>query len=293
MSAKTLLVTGASGKLGQAVLEELLVRGGGHRLVATTRNPTNLASFAARGVEVRQADFDMPVEALAQAFQGADRLLIVSTDALDKPGRRLEQHKRALAAAVQAGAGHVAYTSVVNAETGENALAQEYAQTEAAIDRSPLGYTFLRNDWYVENLEGDLRHALGAGSLALAIGDGRVGYVHRADCARAAAGALLDGFEGRRILDITGPASLSLSDLAALLSAVAGKAIAATPVPTSVRTQILESVGLPSTFARILAASEEAMSRGWLDRAPGSVETLTGRAPESVETYLKALVASA
>lgn len=293
MSAKTLLVTGASGKLGRAVLEELLVRGGGHRLIATTRNPTSLASFAARGVEVRQADFDDAVETLAKAFQGADRLLIVSTDAIDKPGRRLEQHQRAIAAAVQAGVGHVAYTSVVNADTGDNSLAQEHARTEAALAASPLGHTFLRNDWYVENLEGDLRYAIGAGSLALAIGDGRVGYVHRADCARAAAGALLDGFEGRRILDITGPASLSLADLAAGLSAVSGKAIAAAPVPTAVRAQILESVGVPAAFAQVLAACEESMSRGWLDRAPGAVESLTGRVPESVETYLKTLVAAA
>lgn len=293
MSAKTLLVTGASGKLGRAVLEELLVRGGGHRLIATTRNPTSLASFAARGVEVRQADFDDAVETLAKAFQGADRLLIVSTDAIDKPGRRLEQHQRAIAAAVQAGVGHVAYTSVVNADTGDNSLAQEHARTEAALAASPLGHTFLRNDWYVENLEGDLRYAIGAGSLALAIGDGRVGYVHRADCARAAAGALLDGFEGRRILDITGPASLSLADLAAGLSAVSGKAIAAAPVPTAVRSQILESVGVPAAFAQVLAACEESMSRGWLDRAPGAVESLTGRVPESVETYLKTLVAAA
>jgi len=291
MSSKTLLVTGASGKLGQAILEELLTRGGGHRLVATTRKPESLASFAARGVEIRKADFDDAVETLAEAFAGVDRLLIVSTDALDRPGHREQQQTRAVAAAVKAGVGHVLYTSVVNAPTGEVRLSREHAATEAAIAASPAGYTFLRNNWYVENLEGDLRYALGAGSLALAIGEGKVGYVHRADCARAAAGALLDGFEGRRALDITGPESLSLSDLAATLARVSGKPVAPAPLPTEVRKQILETVGLPVALAELLSDSEGAMAKGWLDSAPGSVEALSGRAPESVESYLKALVA--
>jgi len=291
MSAKTLLVTGASGKLGQAVLEELLVRGGGHHLIATTRNPASLASFAARGVEVREADFDMRLDALAQAFQGADRLLIVSTNALDRPGHRGEQQLRAVAAAVKAGVGHVLYTSVVNAPAGKIRLSEEHVATETALAESAAGYTFLRNNWYVENLEGDLRYALSAGSLSMAIGEGKVGFVHRADCARAAAGALLDGFEGRRILDITGPESLSLADLAASLSRVSGKTIVAAPLPPEVRKGILQSVGLPPALAELLADSEGAMAHGWLDSAPGSVESLSGRAPASVESYLKTLVA--
>lgn len=291
MSSKTLLVTGASGQLGKAVLEELLVRDGGHRLVATTRNPDSLSAFAERGVEVRKADFDDSIETLTQAFAGVDRLLIVSTNALDRPGHRQEQQLRAVAAAVEAGVGHLLYTSVVNAPDGGIRLSREHAATEQAIAASPAGYTFLRNNWYVENLEGDLRHALGAGSLALAIGAGRVGYVHRADCARAAAGALLDGFEGRRALDITGPASLSLSDLAATLARVSGKPVAPAPLPTEVRKQILESVGLPAALAELLSDSEGAMARGWLDSAPGSVEALSGRAPQSVESFLQDLVA--
>ena len=91
-----LLVTGANGQLGRAVVEELLRRGAKH-LVATSRTPEKLAHLRARGVEVRAADFDRP-ETLRSAFAGVGRLVIISTDALEVPGRRLAQHRAAVAA---------------------------------------------------------------------------------------------------------------------------------------------------------------------------------------------------
>src|SRR3989441_10326923 len=106
---RTLLVTGASGHLGRRVVE-LLVGAGANRLVATTRHPDRLADLARRGVEVRRGDFDDP-KSLTAAFAGADRLLLVSTDAVDFPGRRIEQHRAAIAAAKEAGVGHTNSTS--------------------------------------------------------------------------------------------------------------------------------------------------------------------------------------
>ena len=111
MSSPTLLVTGASGQLGRRVIAHLLQthRVPAGQIIATTRKPETLADLAAQGVQVRGADFDDPASLVA-AFSGAQRLLLVSTDALDRPGRRLEQHQAAVAAAVQAGARHVVYT---------------------------------------------------------------------------------------------------------------------------------------------------------------------------------------
>lgn len=291
MSKKTLLVSGASGHLGRLVLEELLASGGGHRLVATTRDPQSLASFAARGVEVRKADFDQGVEELAAAFAGADRLLLVSTNSLDRPGRRAEQHLRAVAAAKVAGVRHLVYTSTVNAQDPGVLLAGDHAATEAALAESGIGHTVLRNCWYAQNLEGDLRHALVSGTLALATGSGRVGFVSREDCARAAAAALSGDFEGVRVLDVTGPEALTVAEVAARLSAVAGKEIAGVALPGPARLQGLEAAGLPSGFAAVLVDSELAMGRGWLDSAPGAVEALTGRAPSSLDGYLRGLLA--
>src|SRR6516165_8998835 len=110
MANDKLLVTGASGKLGQRVLELLLSADAGP-IVATTRKPETLAAWAARGVEVRRADYDAP-ETLATALAGVERALLISTDSIERPGQRLEQQRRAVRALEAAGVRHVVYTSM-------------------------------------------------------------------------------------------------------------------------------------------------------------------------------------
>ena len=94
----SLLVTGASGHLGRRVVELLLESAPGRKVIALTRSPEKLHDLASRGAEVRAADFDR-ADTLTAAFSGAERVLIVSTDALDRPGHRLQQHRTALKAA--------------------------------------------------------------------------------------------------------------------------------------------------------------------------------------------------
>src|SRR5215217_8215650 len=115
--SQTLLVTGASGQLGRLVLDALLASGvAPASIIATSRDPSKLATYAEKGIQTRRADFDDP-GSLAAAFAGADRILVVSTDALDVPGKRLTQHTAAINAAKAAGAGHILYTSMPNPET--------------------------------------------------------------------------------------------------------------------------------------------------------------------------------
>ena len=93
------LVTGASGHLGQLVISNLLEthKIPASKIIATTRKPETLAALKAKGVDVRAADFD-DTATLVKAFKGATRLLLISTDAMDRPGRRLaaaqERHRR-------------------------------------------------------------------------------------------------------------------------------------------------------------------------------------------------------
>src|SRR4051812_5194431 len=96
----TLLVTGAAGQLGQRVIHHLLdtYKVAPSDIVAATRSPDKLSDLAAKGVITRKADFD-DAATLASAFAGVDRLLIISTDSLDTPGKRLAQHQSAIEAA--------------------------------------------------------------------------------------------------------------------------------------------------------------------------------------------------
>ena len=216
-----LLVAGASGQLGRAVIEELLRMGATH-VMAATRTPEKLSHLTAQGVEVRAADFDQP-DTLQNAFAGADRVALISTDAIDVPDKRLAQHRAAIAAAVQSGSRHIVYTSAPAPHpTVESSLINDHFWTEAALFAAPLAWTILRNHLYMELLLMSAEQVIGSGQLFSAKGGKGRAYVARQDCARAVAGALV-GAEGREVLDVTGPAAVTQEEVAALFSQVTGK----------------------------------------------------------------------
>lgn len=283
----TFLVTGASGQLGRRVLQLLLDRRAG-RVIATTRHPSALADFAARGVDVREASFDDPAS-LPRAFAGADRALLISTDALDRPGRRFEQHEAAIAALVSAGVKHVAYTSFVNPRPDSAVLVSEdHRRTEASLADTTLGHTFLRNNLYTDFLPMSLASAVKSGQLVDAKGEGKISYVTREDCAQIAAAALADGFDGRRALAVTGPEAIGGAELAALVSELSGKTITHVSVPAEALVQGMVSHGLPEPVARVLASFDVGAQRGEMSVVDDAVLRLTARRPQSVREYLQA-----
>ena len=220
-SQPTLLVTGASGHLGRSAVELLLETWSG-RLIAATRSPEKLAALRERGVDVRRADFDEPAT-LPAAFAGADRVLLVSTDALDVPNRRLTQHRNAIRAAENAGVKHVVYTSsVAPCPTPESSLINDHYWTEHTLGTTGLDWTILRNNLYTDYLLMSLPHALSTGQMYTATGNGARNYVTRDDCTRSAVGALVSA-SGRGIHDISGPAPLTQDELAAIVSELTGR----------------------------------------------------------------------
>ena len=130
-------ITGASGQFGQRVLHHLLhtLTVPASRIVAATRQPAKLSDWAARGVIVRTLDFDDSAT-FGPAFDDVERALLISTDALDRPGRRLEQHSRAVAALAKAGVQHVVYTSAPKPDDSPLLLAPDHAGTEQALAAS-------------------------------------------------------------------------------------------------------------------------------------------------------------
>jgi len=285
---KITLVTGASGQLGRRVVE-LLVESGASRIIATTRNPGKLRDFADRGVDLREADFDLPPDQLAETFAGAERMLLISTDAVDRPGHRYEQHERAIDAAVRAGVGHIVYTSLTHPVKDSPVLiAPDHMQTEEALEASGLGYTALRNNLYTDLLLMSLPAAIASGRLFTAAGDGGAAYVTREDCARAAAAALIADFDGKRQLEITGPAVMTYAELATLVGELSGKEIAYVAEDEEALVAGMSKGGLPEPVARLMASFDAGIRKGLFGPATDAVEELTGHKPMSVRLFLEA-----
>ena len=280
----TLLVTGASGQLGQRVVELLLEANAG-TIVATTRTPEKLANLTEKGVIVRHADFNQP-DSLPEAFAGVDRLLIISTDSLEKPGLRVTQHQAAIKAAEAAGVSHVVYTSVVN--PGPGSVIPDHYETEEALAASQLNWTILRNNLYADLLPSTIGQAIQMGQLFSAAGDGRLAYISREDCAQAAAAALLSSFDGRRTLNITGAEALSPADLAALASNMAGKPVTYVPLTKDELIKNMVAAGVPEPAAQFVGALDAATARGQFDVLSDDFAELTGRKPTAVADFLAA-----
>jgi NAD(P)H dehydrogenase (quinone) len=286
-SKPTLLVTGAGGHLGRRVVE-LLIEAKAGPVIATTRHPEKLADLAAKGVDVRKADFDDPAS-LATAFAGADRLLLVSTDAVGRPGGRHAHHRAAIEAAVQAGVSHVVYTSSPAPHpTAEESVPNDHYWTEQALAASPLGWTVLRNNIYAEIILMGLPQAVASGQLFTATRNGGRNYVTREDCARAAAAALAADFDGRRILDVTGPEPVTQDEIAAVASEVAGRPVRHVPVEPADLRKGLVGAGLPQIYADLLVGYDVDAAEGYHAIVTPTVKELTGREPTSVRDFLTA-----
>ena len=108
-----ILVTGANGHLGRAIVEHLSQRTAPAQIIAASREPDSLSP--PDGVAVRRADFADPAS-LPEAFAGIERIEIVSVDKLGEEARSL--HRNAIAAANDAGVERIFYTSHAGAREG-------------------------------------------------------------------------------------------------------------------------------------------------------------------------------
>lgn len=288
----TLLVTGASGHLGGAVVRHLLdtLQFPPERLIATSRNPDALRDLVARGVIVRTADFDQPAT-LGAAFTGADRLLLVSTDALMEPGKRLTQHRAAVQAAADVGVKHVVYTSLPSADTSHVSFAPDHWGTEQALSASSLGWTVLRNAWYFENLAYALPSALASGEWATSADGGGIAYIARDDLARAAAVALASPDATNRVLTLTGTQAYTARDIAARVSTLIGKSLSVVDITPAQQVEGLRAHGFPPVLADVFASFDVATAAGDLGEVTDDYAQLTGQSPTRLDAWLPANIA--
>ena len=279
---RTLLVTGAAGQFGRLALEALIAATS-DKIVAGSRDPAKLADFAARGVETRRIDFD-DAASLEAGFKGVDRLLIISSDALD---RRLQQQQRAVAAAVQAGVKHIVYTSMPKPEPGSAIVfAGDHYGTEQAIKASGIPYTILRVSWYQENLKMALPNALKSGQWFSAAGQGKVSHIAREDAAATAAAVLASTSDASATYDLTSDEAFTTEEIAELASKATGKPLTVVHISDEQLIAGLESHGVPAGMARFIACFDTNTRLGGTVGPTDAVRKLTGRTPRKLATYL-------
>jgi NAD(P)H dehydrogenase (quinone) len=269
-----IVITGASGQLGRLVIAQLLETVPASRLVAAVRDPAKVADLAAKGVQVRQADYSQPAT-LDRAFEGAEKVLLISSSEV---GQRVTQHQAVIEAAKRAGVKLLAYTSVLHADTSALGLAEEHRQTEAALAQSGVPAVVLRNGWYHENYTAGVAHAVANGAHFGSAGEGRISSAARADYARAAA-VVLTAAEDQagKVYELAGDESYTLKEFAAQIAEQSGKPVIYTDLPEADYKGALLQAGLPEFVAELLANSDTAAAKGALFDDSRQLSRLIGR----------------
>ena len=283
----TILVTAANGQLGSLVIDALLERGADPAdLVATARDTTRIEQLGARGIRTAQLDYDRP-ETIAAALDGVDTVLLISGSV---PGNRVAGHQNVIDAAKAAGITKLVYTSAPKATTADFALAPDHKATEEAIAASGVPAVLLRNNWYIENYAPDVSRAASTGIIAASVGDGRVAGATRADFAEAAAVVLLEDGHAGQVYELGGDTAFGYDELAAAASVVLGREVAYQRLTADEHVAALEGAGLDAGLARFVAGLDEAIGRGVLADADGTLSRLIGRPTTSLVDGLRAVV---
>jgi NAD(P)H dehydrogenase (quinone) len=281
-----ILVTGATGKLGSKVVESLLKSVPASDLVVSVRNPEKAVGLGARGVEVRQGDFDRP-ETLDAAFTGIDRLLIISADGDNET--RIRQHANAVQAAERAEVKFIAYTSIANATESNNLMAPPHKATEAAIIKTGIPYSFLRNNWYLENEAGSIQGVIAGAPWVTSAGEGKVGWALQQDYADAAAAVLAGNGHENTVYELSGPL-LTQEELAAALGNVLGKEVPVQQVSDEEYAEIMKGIGLPDSVIPIVVGIQESIRNGSLAVESNDFEKVLGRPVTPINEALTQLV---
>lgn len=276
-------ITGATGHLGRLTIHALLNQDiAAHEIIAIVRSPEKAADLAARGVQVRQADYSQP-EALQAALEGVQKLLLISSSDFND---RVDQHRHVIEAAKQAGVKLLAYTSILRAETSSLSLAADHKATEELIRASGLPFVFLRNGWYLENY--NLAQALEHGVIAGSAGNGRVSAASRADYAAAAAAVLTQPKLENAIYELGSDQAFTLTELAAEVQAQSGRPVVYQNMPPEAYAGMLQSFGLPAVITEMVADSDVQLERGELYTDRKDLSQLIGRPTITMSDAIKA-----
>ncbi|MFB4756991.1 SDR family oxidoreductase [Enterobacter hormaechei subsp. steigerwaltii] len=279
-------ITGATGQLGQHVIEELLKTVPASQIVAIVRNPAKAEALRQQGVVVRQADYTDEA-AFTTALNGVDKLLLISSSEV---GQRAVQHQNVINAAKAAGVKFIAYTSLLHADKSPLGLHVEHVETENALAASGVPYALLRNGWYTENYLASAPPALEHCVFMGAAGEGKIASATRADYAAAAAIVISEEGHAGKVYELAGDNAWTLSELAAELSKQSGKPVTYQNLSEADFAAALKGVGLPAGLAEMLADSDTGASKGGLFDDSRTLSKLIGRPTTSLAESVKAIL---
>lgn len=285
---KNILVTGATGHFGKAVISFLLEKGiSPDNIIALVRNEEKAKDLKAKGVALKFGDYDN-YNSLVNAFDGIDKLLFVSASDIENRGK---QHKNVVKAATEAGVKHIFYTSFVRKNETETSpiavLAKAHIDTEIAIKSSGMKYTIFRNNLYLDVLPMFLGENVLETGVFLPAGNAASAFALRTDMAEATANVVANSDHENKDYEFSNTENFTFQDVAMILSRISNKNITYTSPDKETFTNVLTQAGVPAAAIGMAAGFAEAIKQGEFQSSQTDLDRLLGRKPTSLETFLK------
>ncbi len=283
-----ILVTGATGQLGGAVIKQLQTLISPQQIVAFVRDEHKATQLREQGVALRIGTYDDPAS-LDRAMEGIETVLLIAGTDEEK---RVQQHQNVVDAANRAGVGRIAYTSraLKDRSTLVNRLMDAHFQTEDYIKASGLTYSLFRNILYMDAIPQFVGgNPVFERGIVLPAGQGRVALALRSELGEAMANALACPMAGSVTYQLTGSASYSFDDIATALTELSGRSVTYTPVALAAFTAQLRARGLPDVMARRITDFITDIANGQEDTVTTDLETLLGRQPTGLADGLKSV----
>ena len=281
-----ILVTGASGVLGDKTLRHLLARRPANGLVGLVRDPAKARDLAELGIELRTGDYLDPAS-LRKAFAGVDKLMLVPTHAFTD---RVAAHANVIDAAVDAGVRHLVYAPIIRAQDSTFTMKEITAEdegTKAKLAESGLDHTLAEHPPFLDVITPYLGANPYENGVRVPAGDGRFAAASRDDLAAAQAAILTEEGHGGKTYRLTGEPSVSFAEIAEILSAIHGSDVPYVPVSDEEYLEMMRAVGFPDFAVEFVLTWVRGMNAGEWEADGNDLETLIGHSPTTTAEFLR------
>jgi uncharacterized protein YbjT (DUF2867 family) len=275
------LVVGATGNVGSGVLAALVARGADVRGLA--HGEAGVAAIREAGAEPVTGDLT-ELSSLRPAFDGVDAAFVV-TRGLEN---QVEMAANAVEAAKRAGLRRIVRLSAFVPEPASRTiLGRQHREIEEVVKDAGLPYTILRPTFFMQNILGAAQTVAAGGVMYLPFGDGRAGIIDVRDIVDVAVEALASEAHGGRTYTLTGPASISMHDVARALTEALRREVRYVDVPVQAGVESMIGMGMPKFMAETYGELFVNFAQGGADRVTDDVERVSGHPARSIDDFAR------
>ena len=287
-----ILVTGATGQFGSKAIEHLLNKKvNPSEISALVRDAGKAESLIEEGIQIKEGDYTA-YNAMVKAFQGIDKLLLVSSNNREAIENRTAHHKNAIKAAKEAGVQHIVYTSFVRKPGFEDSAIADFQnshlETESYLKESGIDYTILQNGIYAEMILAFLGDKVAdTKTILFPAGEGKASWVLREELAEAAAHVLITEGHKNKTYTLTNTESVGFKSIAENISEALGKKIEYKSPNVEEYKAIMEKAGIPEMYIGMFTMWSTALKQQTMDKEDDSLSTFLNRKPTAVSQFIE------